>query len=84
MDRESIDRKASELIKYMSSGKMRGFKNCKSSRENKDIPYGNESQVEKMLNSAFSDSKVDKGFMHKTSILIGGEAIIREPMKSLH
>lgn len=84
VDRESIDRKASELIKYMSSGKMRGFKNCKSSRENRDLSYGNESQIEKMLNSAFSDSKVDKGFMHKTSILIGGEAIVREPMSSLH
>lgn len=72
LDRESIDRRASELKKYMSSGRSNLQKsfNSKSSREAYRNPYKSQ-DVDRELQCVFSDSKIDisnHGNVTRTSI----------------
>jgi len=85
VDRETIDRRASELKKYMSSGCYKGKReNCKSSRDVRDMTYGQDKNFDKIL-GALSDSKIDFGEdeMHKTSIIVDGVAVCHEPQASM-
>lgn len=74
LDRESIDRKASELKKYMSSGVTHAqrINLCKSSRENRVLSYGQDKISNKSMNFTSSDSKIgkrDNDMFYKTSII---------------
>lgn len=86
-DRESIDRKASELKKYMSSGisHAQRLNLSKSSRENREISYGQDKIFETSLNYPFSESKLckkDNNMFYKTSFISQNEIRVNKSKHS--
>jgi hypothetical protein len=86
-DRESIDRKASELKKYMSSGisHVQRLNLCKSSRENREISYGQDKIFETSVNCPSSESKLgkkDNNMFYKTSFISQNEIRVNKSKNS--
>ena len=89
VDQESIDKKAKELKKYMSSSisHSQRVKTCKSSRDNRYLPYEDTKSRRKELASnlsdpAFSQQQIDAVF--RTSIVLPKDCVASGPRKSEH